>query len=205
MRDKLGVKALKTVLLGYDSLTKGYYCFEPISNKIIVLRDVRFDEQQKGNFKRVNSPIIDHNLFVDLFPSIPLDEIGSDLPGPLVEPHSNSRETNHERHLASPSLERPSSSTLLDMSHSPTHSPSLVEVLPFVPRISTRMQGAPLKYTKDHHAYLSEMQYTSINSIFALIMIDGMTRSISLLEALCDPQWAEAIQKELDALIKNRT
>lgn len=67
------------------------------------------------------------------------------------------------------------------------------------------MGGAPVKYGRDHHAYLSEMLYTCVDSIYTLIMIDGMIGTISLLEALRDPQWAKAIKKELDALVKNGT
>lgn len=44
LRHKLGVKALKIVFLGYDNLTKGFRCYEPISNKIVISRDVIFDE-----------------------------------------------------------------------------------------------------------------------------------------------------------------
>lgn len=118
-------------------------------------------------------------------------------------------ETNHKlihpQHSTLPSLEWPSSPILLDIPHSPTHNTSPSEVIPFFSRKSTRMRGAPLKCTEDYHAYLSKIQYTGINSICTLIMIDSMTRNISLSEALRDLWWVEAIQKELDALVKNGT
>lgn len=118
LRNKLGVKAIKSVLLGYDSLTKGYHCFEPISNKIIISHDVRFNEQQLGDFKQVDSPIIDHDFFANLFPSILSDEAGSTPSGHLGEPPTH-LEITPEHHSDSPSSEPHSHSPSSEHSSSP--------------------------------------------------------------------------------------
>ena len=43
-REKLDQKAEYGVFVGYSSLTKGYEIYQPLTRKIIVSRDVKFDE-----------------------------------------------------------------------------------------------------------------------------------------------------------------
>ena len=45
-RQKLDPKATATIFIGYDEQSKAYRCYHPPSRKILVSRDVRFDEQQ---------------------------------------------------------------------------------------------------------------------------------------------------------------
>lgn len=54
LRAKFGAKAFQVVLVGYDSNTKGYRCFDPSRNKIIISRDVVFIENTLGDFKSVH-------------------------------------------------------------------------------------------------------------------------------------------------------
>ena len=42
--DKLDPRSMKCVFLGYSSTQKGYNCFNPVTNKIVVSRDVKFEE-----------------------------------------------------------------------------------------------------------------------------------------------------------------
>jgi hypothetical protein len=44
-RQKFDPKALPTLLLGYDENSKAYRCYHPPTRKIIISRDVKFDEQ----------------------------------------------------------------------------------------------------------------------------------------------------------------
>jgi hypothetical protein len=41
---KLAPKALVTILLGYDSTSHAYRCWDPVSRKIIISRDIQFDK-----------------------------------------------------------------------------------------------------------------------------------------------------------------
>lgn len=44
-RNKFEPKAVATILLGYDELSKAYRCYNPTTHRILVSCDVRFDEQ----------------------------------------------------------------------------------------------------------------------------------------------------------------
>jgi histone deacetylase 1/2 len=61
-RDKLAPTAIITFLVGYDSNSKAYRCYHPATRKIIISRDVRFDEQ--------NFTLTDTELTEELFDSI---------------------------------------------------------------------------------------------------------------------------------------
>ena len=45
LRTKLDDKSEKFVFIGYDSRSKGYKLFNPRNNKVIISRDVEFDEE----------------------------------------------------------------------------------------------------------------------------------------------------------------
>lgn len=74
LSNKLGVKSLKTKFLGYDNTTKGFRCYKLVFNKIVISRDVMFNELQNGDFKSLNVLVLDHGFFLDLFPPITLDD-----------------------------------------------------------------------------------------------------------------------------------
>jgi hypothetical protein len=44
--DKLASKVLPCILVGLDEHTKGYRCYNPTSKKIIITRDITFDESR---------------------------------------------------------------------------------------------------------------------------------------------------------------
>lgn len=89
---------------------------------------------------------------------------------------------------------------------SPIQVASFMPILPFAPWRSTRLQGAPLKYVKDHHAFSADIAYIGENSTCTLITLDGLTESIALSDIVQDSQtWLTTIQAELVAFIKNQT
>ncbi|CAL9016687.1 unnamed protein product [Prunus brigantina] len=51
-RSKLDDKSYKCVLLGYSDESKAYRLFDPITKKIVISRDVVFDEGESWNWKR---------------------------------------------------------------------------------------------------------------------------------------------------------
>ncbi|KAL0429361.1 UNVERIFIED_CONTAM: Retrovirus-related Pol polyprotein from transposon TNT 1-94 [Sesamum radiatum] len=49
-RTKLDDRSKKMVFLGYDESSKGYKCFDPIAKKVVISRDVEFEEDASWNW-----------------------------------------------------------------------------------------------------------------------------------------------------------
>ena len=73
-RGKLDMKARKCLLLGYGDTTKGYRLYDPVKDRVIHSRDVRFNEIEKmdsesdssvSDCDHVNNMIIEHNITSD--------------------------------------------------------------------------------------------------------------------------------------------
>lgn len=50
MRTKLDSKSIIAILVGYDANSLAYRCFDPSTNKILISKDVFFNENAMGNF-----------------------------------------------------------------------------------------------------------------------------------------------------------
>jgi len=61
-RVKLDAKSLKCVYLGVSENSKAYRFFNPISQKIIISRDVVFEEDQKWNWDDIPKPVTTNDL-----------------------------------------------------------------------------------------------------------------------------------------------
>jgi hypothetical protein len=73
-RDKFDSRAVKCVFLGYSSTQKGYKCYNIKARKLIVSRDVRFDESTSFFQLADHEPQGEH--IDDLFPAaIPMNFI----------------------------------------------------------------------------------------------------------------------------------
>jgi hypothetical protein len=93
-RTKLDPKAIRTIFVGYDSQSKAYRCYCPLRKKILLSRDVLFDETEIGNFLPHPVDPLELSLFDPLASSSPLclipelqkaDPTSSDL----AEPHTH--------------------------------------------------------------------------------------------------------------------
>ena len=83
-RDKLDPRAVRCVFMGYSSTQKSYKCYNPVTKKRVVSRDVRFDE-----FVDTNQGQFMHDFF--LLPNIPSYQekiAGNDTPSSHTEPLS---------------------------------------------------------------------------------------------------------------------
>lgn len=61
-RDKLQPKSISTVFVGYDDQSKAYRCYDPTRHKILISRDVEFDEDILGLATLSSSPTSDYDI-----------------------------------------------------------------------------------------------------------------------------------------------
>jgi hypothetical protein len=62
-RQKFDPKAIPTFLLGYDEYNKAYRCYNPSPRKILISRDVRFNEQNfDPNVPETTEPLEDSSF-----------------------------------------------------------------------------------------------------------------------------------------------
>jgi hypothetical protein len=90
-RNKFDLRAIPSILVGYEEGNKAYRCWDPVSRKILISRDIRFDEgnfDPKISFK--SKPLEDQ--FLDNVPTgIPLgDRILPNIPKSFYLPESSS-------------------------------------------------------------------------------------------------------------------
>ena len=78
LRKKLDDKAEKCIFLGYSQMTKGYKLYNPVSRKVIISRDVTFDEQGCWDWSNGKGSSSDVN--------VDLEEIGQEEPTPVTPP-----------------------------------------------------------------------------------------------------------------------
>lgn len=97
-RSKLDSKSEKYVFVGYDSSSKGYKLYNPITQKIVISRDVEFDEENTWEWDTQEG----ENY--DFFPYFEEEQLVSEEPQepttPPVSPHvepSSSEESSTER------------------------------------------------------------------------------------------------------------
>ncbi|KAI5350115.1 hypothetical protein L3X38_003006 [Prunus dulcis] len=88
-KHKLSSKSIKCIFLGYDNHYKGYKCFEPISRRVYISRNVTFDESDFSYTNILSKSSNDHKS-VPLAPTL-LEPPHVPLPSgpPTTPPHSN--------------------------------------------------------------------------------------------------------------------
>ncbi|KAJ4722910.1 Retrovirus-related Pol polyprotein from transposon TNT 1-94 [Melia azedarach] len=82
-RTKLDDKSESFIFIGYDSSSKGYKLYNPNSKKIVISRDVIFDEEGEWDF----GPDVDDFNFFPLFEEEPIIEQAGDAREEPTTPH----------------------------------------------------------------------------------------------------------------------
>ncbi|KAL1218311.1 Retrovirus-related Pol polyprotein from transposon TNT 1-94 [Cardamine amara subsp. amara] len=90
-RVKLDEKSIKCVMFGVSKESKAYRLYDPLTKKIIISRDVKFDEKKPWNWNEE----IEDDKFVEVFE----EEEQEKLVNPGEEAHENSQETREEEEI----------------------------------------------------------------------------------------------------------
>ena len=195
---KLDSKTHTCLFLGYDSDTKGYRLYDNISKKVIISRDVIFDESKVG-FKFLESSQPEDNI---LYLLTPTDDNNSNSQGAKstetldfqeVEQHNEpsqveSLQVDESNHSGLPSSE-------IDSTRSPNLNQKIRQPAPADPsagppvrRYPTRQRVPSIKL-RDFWTLLSEIDCEPIDFHMAAKHKD----------------WRKAIQKEIDSILKMQT
>jgi hypothetical protein len=193
-RTKLAPKALVTILLGYDSTSHAYRCRDPVSRKIIISRDIRFDESSFDTKLLPLTEVLTNDL------SIPLS---SSISTPIVAPASFPVSDSLPVHsppsslpdLSPPSSPTPSSPKLLYLPALPALSvPSL--------RRSTRIRKQSVKLN-DYHVFVTRDDpdlcfLTTTPSAYENLIV-------TFDQAMRDHGWHDSMRAELGSISNNQT
>lgn len=178
-RSKLEVKSVSCILVGYDDQSKAYRCFEPSQRRILINKDIVFDETNLGLPPTSNPDLIDL-LQLDYFAPIKNqletlpDSDAPEFPSVLEEPPSP--------------LAPPAQSPLAPPVSSPVSLPL---------RRSTRLRQPPIKLD-DYFLNLAVAQEISHEP-------QSLTDDITLEEAVHNPASFSAMKEEINSIQENGT
>jgi len=175
---KLDARSQKCVMLGYSEESKGYKMVDPITKKVIVSKDVVFEEEQSWDWRKTEE---DKNDMLDW------GEVDADI-------YASSDEENETEE----SLEEGESSQSNDaaISHGSIPSNAAAPALP-----ERRVTRAPA-YLQD---YIRGENFEAEEEVqsFSLFMVSA--DPIYYEEAAKMKQWRDAMDMEIGAILKNET
>ncbi|RVW72247.1 Retrovirus-related Pol polyprotein from transposon TNT 1-94 [Vitis vinifera] len=188
-QDKLSVKAMKCLFLGYSRLQKGYRCYSLETHRYFISADVTFFE--------------DSPFFSTTSESLPVSEV---LPIPIVSPPEamppRPLQVYHRRPRVVAPLPFPEASadSLPIPSASPAPALPSPHDLPIAVRKGTRS-------TRNPHPIYNFLSYHRLSSPYSAFVsaISSVSLPKSTHEALYHPGWRQAMVDEMAALHSNGT
>lgn len=199
MRSKLYSKTMSAILVGYDSNSKAYRCFDPLTKKILISKDILFYEDTMGNFfpTQLAPPETLFEIVSSQDNSITSSPSTTDLP---TVPHQ--QEDNENEVIFEPAQDQIQAEDLPSTVPAPlTHHlpPAPTPGMPTRPR-STRLTSRPYKLS-DYHLYLANQQADDT----CMALLAHSSSNVDLNEAFSHPDWCAAMQQEMEAHSRNHT
>lgn len=227
-RNKLEPKAKLGLFVGYDSQTKGYRIWIPSDHKLVVTRNVRFDESSV--FEKTT--VLNHESPSVCLPTVPLAAENILMPSPIrqsiLEPQQPNFEPIDRPEVIEPvdrETEKISEPTVPTTSCSQADSPHPLNTPQDLPEIKIRPTRTrqPSVRLRDSVTYSCDRVSTFLNSTSPQPTIDfiefhkpveldcffGVVEEpadpVSFREANLHLGWREAMQSEKDSLLRNNT
>ncbi|MCH81218.1 retrovirus-related pol polyprotein from transposon tnt 1-94, partial [Trifolium medium] len=175
-RKKLDPKGIKCVHLGISEESKAYKLYDPAQKKIIISRDVIFDESQGWNWEEKNKTQI-----------VQLDEATSSEPAVEVEDQGVIIEDNNE--------EEPIHSEGSDYED---NNDNTTETLPTLPPRTRKPPG----WVRD---YVTNLEDSDMEQLQNLAVFCNNDDPNSYEEASKFAMWRQAMDQEIESIEKNET
>ncbi|KAJ0847396.1 putative RNA-directed DNA polymerase [Helianthus annuus] len=201
LRTKLDDRSLKCLFLGVSSESKAYRLYDPVQERIIISRDVTFDEVSKWQWKREETGAPDL-IVPDEYLAIEADEVNPTIPESVTESGTPGSQ-NPSTEVSAEGVEATSSSgDQLLTSGAGTSSGTQL------PTSSTRVTDArtssrahkPPTWLQD---YQSGEGFSDEEANLALFSSSG--DPTTYVEAAKDSKWIQAMEKEIAAIEQNKT
>ncbi|CAL9007255.1 unnamed protein product, partial [Prunus brigantina] len=191
-KHKLSSKSIKCYFLGYDNHYKGYKCFEPISRRVYISRNVTFDESDFSYTNILSKSSYDHRS-VPLAPTLLEPPHVPLSPGPPTTPPPSNLATDSQ--LSPPATPVPLST--LPSSPSDQHLHQSASTSP--PSIEIESSPTTPATTPPPHGFhsLHDLVYNSTRHPLPHALTATLMDPLSM-----DPL---LMQEEYTALIKNQT
>jgi hypothetical protein len=208
---KLEPKSTPMILVGYDDLSKAYRCFDYNCHKIIISRDVVFNENQLGipakldqssayddiflKFLDTNLPTNSSDTYPTLDTSFPLP---ANLPSSPVAP---SLSPTIPSSSSPPITSDPSQSILPSLSSQPQLILNPPPPISQPPRRSSRFRKQSVKLDD----YILSFDHEDFDICTAELNPDLSGDNLTYAQASHHPSWQEAMHDEMCSILKNQT